>query len=66
MTPKQTKSFAEQLQELEDLLAWFESGDFDIDQAVENYEKGMKLIKALEAHLKTAENKVTKIKASFE
>ena len=63
---KKTKTFTEQVQELENLVTWFESTDFDLDQAVDNYEKGMKLIQDLEEHLKTAENKVAKIKASFE
>ncbi|HSW37852.1 MAG TPA: exodeoxyribonuclease VII small subunit [Candidatus Saccharimonadales bacterium] len=65
MVVKNNKPFADRLRELEDLLAWFESDEFDIDQAVENYEKGVRLVKELEEHLKTAENKVTKLKVKF-
>lgn len=52
--------------ELETLLEELQSADLDIDAAVKHYERGMAIIKDLEAYLKTAENKVTKIKASFE
>lgn len=61
----QKRTFAERLRELETLLEWFESADFDVDEAVMNYERGLKLVKDLEEHLKTAENKVSQIKVKF-
>ena len=40
--------------------------DLDVDEAVKFYERGMEISKELEAYLKDAENKVTKIKADWE
>ncbi|HVX23954.1 MAG TPA: exodeoxyribonuclease VII small subunit [Candidatus Saccharimonadales bacterium] len=47
--------------ELEELLAKLQSGDLTIDEAVPAYERGLKLVKELEAYLKTAENTVKKL-----
>lgn len=52
--------------ELDELLAKLQTADLDIDEAVKCYERGMVIVKQLETYLKTAENKVSKVKASFE
>lgn len=52
--------------ELEAILARLQSGDITIDEALPAYEQGMKLIKQLEQHLKTAENRVTELQAQQE
>lgn len=52
--------------ELEKIVDDLQTADLDIDEAVKCYERGLKIVKDLEAYLKTAENKVSKIKASFE
>ena len=54
------KSFQELHDELEELIAWFESGDVDIDQAASKFEQGQKIIEKLEARLKSAELKIEK------
>lgn len=54
------KSFQELHDELEELIAWFESGDVDIDQAASKFEQGQKIIEELEARLKSAELKIKK------
>jgi exodeoxyribonuclease VII small subunit len=51
--------------QLELILAKLESGELDVDQAIEQYQKGMELVKQLEKQLKLAENKVQKVKADF-
>lgn len=53
-------------EELDGILEHLQTADLDIDEAVKQYERGMQIVKELEAYLKAAENKVTKIKASFE
>jgi len=53
-------------EELAELMAWFESEQVDLDAAVSKYEQAMKLLAAMEAHLKTAQNKIKKIAAKFE
>lgn len=50
--------------ELEEILERLQSTDLDIDEALEAYEKGMKITKQLEEYLKTAENKIKKINSS--
>ena len=52
--------------ELETILIKLQSAELDIDEAVKAYERGMEIVKKLETYLKNAENKVTKIKASFD
>lgn len=48
--------------ELDDILASLQSGTVNIDQALIQYERGLKIISKLEEQLKTAENKITKLK----
>ncbi len=52
--------------ELDEVMERLQSDDISIDEAVASYERGMQLVKELETYLKKAENKVTKIKSSFE
>lgn len=52
--------------ELEEILAQLQASDTDVDEAVKLYERGMAITKELEAYLKTAENKVHKVKADWE
>jgi exodeoxyribonuclease VII small subunit len=52
--------------ELDEVLGKLQSADLDVDEAVKAYERGMEIAKELEAYLKEAENKVTKIKADWE
>lgn len=52
--------------ELDGILARLQAGELDIDEAVRLYERGMTVIEELESYLRSAENKVTKIKASFD
>ena len=53
-------------EELETILEVLQSGDLDIDEAVNKYERGMEIVKDLQKYLKEAENKVTKVKKSFD
>lgn len=52
--------------ELDDVLSRLQSDELDVDKAVKLYERGMAITKELETYLKTAENKVQKIKATWE
>jgi exodeoxyribonuclease VII small subunit len=58
--------FAAGLNELEEITAWFESEEVDLDAALPKFERGMELAASLRAHLKTVENKVEKIKQRFD
>ncbi len=55
------KSYREMSAQLEQLLAWFEGDNLDLDEAVAKHQQAVELIKKMEAYLKTAENKVRKL-----
>lgn len=59
---KAGKTYAQLSAELVAIIDWFESGQVELDEAIDKYEQASKLIKQLEAYLKTAENKIEKIK----
>jgi exodeoxyribonuclease VII small subunit len=59
------KTYQQMAGELAELVSWFESDDVNLDEAVSKYEQAMELLKQMEDYLKTAENKVKKIKARF-
>jgi exodeoxyribonuclease VII small subunit len=65
MATKKT-DYAELQRELDSILERLQHDEVDIDAAVKSYERGMEIVKELEAHLKAAENKVTKLQARFE
>ena len=65
--PKTTKdqSYSEKFAELEEIVAWFDGDVQDLDQSIEQFERGVELSKEIKKYLNEAENKVTKIKESF-
>ncbi len=48
--------------ELDDVLASLQRPDIHVDEAVQLYEQGLKLVTELEKALATAENKITQLK----
>lgn len=58
--------FAAGLKELEEITAWFESEEVDLDKALVKFEHGVELAAKLRQHLQTVENRVEKIKARFD
>lgn len=46
---------------LDDVLSQLQSAELDIDNALELYKQGQKLIKELEAYLKTAKNEIDRL-----
>lgn len=59
------KSYRKMNEDLAEILAWFESEQVDLDEAVTKYEQAVKLLNEMESYLKTAENKVKKIAAKM-
>ncbi|MDB5169516.1 MAG: Exodeoxyribonuclease 7 small subunit [Candidatus Saccharibacteria bacterium] len=51
--------------ELDTIMAELQRDDLDVDEALKHYERGLTLVKELEAYLETAENKITELKATF-
>lgn len=62
----QKTTYKQMAGELDALMAWFDSDQVDLDEAVKKYEQAVKLIEQMQTYLKTAENKVVKISAKFE
>lgn len=53
-------------QQLDTIMAQLQEENIDIEEAVKLYEQGTSLIKELEKQLRTAQNRVKKIKLQFE
>lgn len=52
--------------ELDEILGKLQSAELNVDEAVDLYERGMKIAKELEVYLQEAENKVARVKADWE
>ena len=66
MTEAKKIDYAALQQELETILTDLQRDDADIDKSLEQYARGLEIIKQLETYLETAENSVRELKASFE
>jgi exodeoxyribonuclease VII small subunit len=61
-----TKTLAEKRQELDELLAWFEGEDFELEQALEKFDIASKIADDITAELETYQNKITVLKQRFD
>jgi exodeoxyribonuclease VII small subunit len=66
MPPKKEIDVSKGFQELEEIAAWFEQGETDLDKGLEKFERAMAVADALKKRLAVAENKVKEIKKKFE
>lgn len=57
--------FGAAYKELEDIVAWFEREDADLEEGLQKFERGLVLAKLCKDRLKDVENKVSEIKAKF-
>ena len=55
------KTFEQSLEELETIVKELESGNVNLDDAINKYSEAMKLVKICEDKIKSAEEMVTKI-----
>ncbi|HEY4551917.1 MAG TPA: exodeoxyribonuclease VII small subunit [Bacillaceae bacterium] len=58
---KDKLSFEEAMGQLEDIVKRLEEGDIPLEEALEIYQKGMKLSKVCHDKLKNAEKQLTKV-----
>ena len=58
---KETKTFEENLAELEAVVTKLEQGDVDLEEALTEFQKGMQLSKSLQKTLKEAEETLVKV-----
>ena len=63
---KKPQTYQQLSDQLAALVDWFESDQVNLDQAVSKYEEAMELLKQMENHLKSAENKIKKISLKFD
>lgn len=61
-----TTNYKQLSTELDEIMSKLQADDIDIDEATKLYSQGTDIVKQLEAYLKTAENKVIKLKKNFE
>lgn len=55
------KSFEENMADLQTIVENLEKGDVNLDDAIEEFQKAMALIKSCDSKLKEAENTIAKI-----
>lgn len=58
-------SFADAFQELEEITAWFETADVDLDEGLKKFERGLELAQVCKSKLSEVENKVVDLKKKF-
>ena len=61
MAEKKELSFEESLEELEKIVKKLEGGDVPLDNAIEEFNRAMKLSKICDEKLKNAEEAITKL-----
>ncbi|MDP3770723.1 MAG: exodeoxyribonuclease VII small subunit [bacterium] len=65
MAPKAKQPFTKSFQELEDIAAWFERNDVDLEEGLKKFERGMQLASDLRERLNAAEVKIEQIRKRF-
>lgn len=65
MSTKNEPTLQEQLAQLDTVIAWFDRDDFDLDEALQKFETGVKLAETIKDRLATLENKITVLKERF-
>jgi exodeoxyribonuclease VII small subunit len=66
MPSKNEPTLQQQLAELDDVLAWFDRPDIDLDEALAKFDHGVKLAESAKQKLTTLENKITVLKQRFD
>ena len=66
MSEVDEKSISEKMAQLGELVAWFESEQFSIEQAIEKFTAAEKLASEIETDLSDFKNKITVIKQKFD
>ena len=55
------KSFEQSMSELQSIVEKLEKGEVNLDEAIEEFQKAMELIRTCDSKLKEAENTISKI-----
>lgn len=60
------KKISTKMNELSELVSWFESDEFELETALEKYADAEKLAKDIEQDLSSLKNEVTVLKKKFD
>lgn len=60
------KTVSQKMNELSELVAWFESDEFELEKALETYARAEKLANEIEHDLATLKNEVIVLKEKFD
>lgn len=64
--PQPKTDIQAQLAQLEEVVAWFERDDIDIQEAIARFEEGSRLAEDIKKQLAQLENKITVLKERFD
>lgn len=59
-------SLTELMNQLDQIVAWFNSGEVDIDEATVKFDEGVKLAKCIKAKLAETDSKINQIKLKLD
>ena len=63
---KAVKTVSEKMDELSKLVAWFESEEFALEQAIDRYKQAETLADEIEKELSSLKNEITVLKNKFD
>lgn len=66
MSAKNNLTVAEKTAKLNELVAWFNSDDFELEQALDKFTEAEKLAQEIENDLLALKNRIEIVKAKFE
>lgn len=66
MPSKNEPTLQQQLAELDEVLAWFDRPDIDLDEALAKFDNGVKLAESAKSKLTELENKINVLKQRFD
>lgn len=66
MSGKSKTSIEERTEELNKLLAWFDSEDFSVEAAMEKYKQAEAIAESIKQDLKTLKNEIKLVKQKFD
>lgn len=66
MSKTDNKTVSQKMDELGELVAWFESDEFELEVAIDTYKKAEQLADDIEHDLAELKNEITVLKAKFD
>ena len=63
---QKNKSIQEKTAELDELISWFDSDDFKLEQALDKFKEAEELAREIEQDLLSLKNEINVIKKKFE